>query len=50
MSKTVYLLVAIAVILFGTYNNYTLISPKGSSGSRGYVPGGGGGGFSGGHK
>lgn len=53
MSKNVYLLFAIAAVLFGTFHNYALIPNKGSSGgsgSRTYIPGGSGGGFSGGHK
>lgn len=51
MSKPIYILIATAAILFGAFYNYSMV-PAGSqsSGSRTYVPGGSGGGFSGGHK
>lgn len=51
MSKPVYILIAAAAILFGSFFNYSMV-PSGtqSSGSRTYIPSGGSGGFSGGHK
>ncbi|XXQ68850.1 hypothetical protein ACKLNO_03040 [Neisseriaceae bacterium B1] len=51
MSKTAYIFMAIIAILFGSFINYSMTGSTGSSGSRTYIPsGGGGGGFSGGHK
>lgn len=51
MSKNTYIIMAIIAILFGSIVNYSMTgSSVSNTGSRTYIPSGGGGGFSGGHK